>query len=93
MDKLRKDESGLFGMSFETPLVSVGYVLIALASLAALFHAQGWFQGLFWPDIFNLAPLLVGMGFALILSNWTFDYRWMILAGTIVAIAWYILMW
>jgi hypothetical protein len=90
---LRKDESGLFGMSFETPLVSVGYVLIVLASAAVLFHNQGWFQGLLWPDMFNLSPLFVGGGVMLILSNWTFDYRWMVLAGFIVAIGWYILMW
>lgn len=90
LKRLRKDRIGVFGMSFETPLVTVGGIMIALVSIATLFHSQGLFQGMFWPDIFNLGPMLIAVGVMLVLSNWTFDYRWLALAGFGVGLAWYI---
>ncbi len=89
--RLKRDREGVLGMSFETPLVTVGGIMIALVSLATLFHSQGVFQGMLWPDIYALGPLLIGAGVMLVLSNWTFDYRWLVLAGFAVGIAWYIL--
>jgi cadmium resistance protein CadD (predicted permease) len=66
----------------------IGYVLLALASLAFWFHRMGWDDSGWMSTLWTLAPFIFGLGAMVIMTRLTMDPKFIIAAG-IIAVAFY----
>jgi hypothetical protein len=84
----------VMGVTFRSPLVTVGFLMMSIVSITLLACNSGLIKpgepGDIVFSILILSPLLVGMGVILILSNWTWDYRWLVLAGFVIAVVYFV---
>lgn len=89
---LAKDQRGIAGIAFRSPLVTVGFLLLSIVSITLLVYNTGFLDesnGIVF-NILLLSPLMICIGIVLILSNWTWDYRWLILLGAVSAVVYFI---
>lgn len=87
--RMKGDRNGIAGITFAKPWATLGTVMIMTASLSVFLRMNEWFQGGFWVDVFNLSPLLVMIGIMLVVANWTFDWRWMVIPAFMITVLWY----
>lgn len=90
--KLAKDQRGIAGIAFRSPLVTMGFLLLSVVSITLLVYNAGFLNetNLIIFNVLLLSPLMICLGVVLILSNWTWDYRWLILLGALSAVVYFV---
>lgn len=91
MKNIRKDDKGILGLT--KPWNIIGSAIILICGASIWLHNGDAMQDGLMGDLYNLSPLLFGVGVTIFVSGFNIgfkgDWRWMVLMLIGSALFWY----
>jgi hypothetical protein len=95
MKNIKNDQNAVFGIKFTSPLAALGMLLLGVTTIGMYGYTTGLqtdvgFIGDIVNAIHDLSVFFIGFGVALVLTQLTWDYRWILPPALIIGVVYYI---